>query len=62
MSAGVIAAEVGFGLHRIDLSGVVSKYVGETKKISRARLRGSRLLPTMAQTESPLIPAVSSSR
>jgi hypothetical protein len=32
MSAGVIARETGFDLWRIDLSAVVSKYIGETEK------------------------------
>ena len=32
MSAGIIAAECGLDLFRIDLSGVVSKYIGETEK------------------------------
>lgn len=32
MAAGVIAREVGLELYRIDLSGVVSKYIGETEK------------------------------
>ena len=32
MAAGVIARELGLDLYRIDLSGVVSKYIGETEK------------------------------
>lgn len=32
MSAGVIAQELGLELYRIDLAGVVSKYIGETEK------------------------------
>jgi hypothetical protein len=32
MAAGVIAREIGLELYRIDLSGVVSKYIGETEK------------------------------
>ena len=32
MTAGVIAREIGLDLYRIDLSGVVSKYIGETEK------------------------------
>jgi hypothetical protein len=32
MTAGVIAADIGLDLYRIDLSGVVSKYIGETEK------------------------------
>src|SRR5207248_4941858 len=32
MTAGVIARELGLDLYRIDLSGVVSKYIGETEK------------------------------
>ena len=31
-SAEVLAAELGLDLYRIDLAGVVSKYVGETEK------------------------------
>ena len=32
MAAGVIASELGLDLYKIDLSGVVSKYIGETEK------------------------------
>jgi ATP-dependent 26S proteasome regulatory subunit len=32
MTAGVIARELGLDLYKIDLSGVVSKYIGETEK------------------------------
>lgn len=32
MAAGVIARELGLDLYRIDLAGVVSKYIGETEK------------------------------
>lgn len=32
MAAGVVANELGLDLYRIDLSGVVSKYIGETEK------------------------------
>ncbi len=32
MSAGIIAAELGLDLYKIDLSNVVSKYIGETEK------------------------------
>ena len=32
MTAGVIAGELGLDLYKIDLSGVVSKYIGETEK------------------------------
>ncbi len=32
MAAEVVAAELGLDLYRIDLSGVVSKYIGETEK------------------------------
>ena len=32
MAAGIIAAELGLELYKIDLSGVVSKYIGETEK------------------------------
>ena len=32
MSAGIIAAELGLDLYRIDLSTVISKYIGETEK------------------------------
>lgn len=48
MTAGVIAAEAGLELYRIDLSGVVSKYIGETEKnldaIFRAARRSSAVL------------------
>jgi hypothetical protein len=32
MTAGVIARELGFDLYKVELSGVVSKYIGETEK------------------------------
>lgn len=32
MAAGILAGELGLDLYRIDLSGVVSKYIGETEK------------------------------
>jgi hypothetical protein len=32
MAAGVIARELGLDLHKVDLAGVVSKYIGETEK------------------------------
>ena len=32
MTAGVIARELGLDLYKIDLSGIVSKYIGETEK------------------------------
>jgi SpoVK/Ycf46/Vps4 family AAA+-type ATPase len=32
MAAGIIAGEVGLDLYKIDLSGIVSKYIGETEK------------------------------
>jgi SpoVK/Ycf46/Vps4 family AAA+-type ATPase len=32
MSAGIIARELGLDLYKIDLSGIVSKYIGETEK------------------------------
>ena len=32
MTAGVIAADLGLDLYKIDLSGIVSKYIGETEK------------------------------
>jgi hypothetical protein len=32
MTAGVIARELGFDLYKIELSGVISKYIGETEK------------------------------
>jgi hypothetical protein len=32
MSAGILARELGLDLYKIDLSGVVSKYIGETEK------------------------------
>ena len=48
MTAGVLAAEVGLDLYRIDLAGVVSKYIGETEKnldriFSAARRAGALL-------------------
>ena len=46
MSASAIAAEVGLDFYRIDLSRVVSKYIGETERtlnpiFTRGRERGS---------------------
>jgi ATPase family associated with various cellular activities (AAA) len=32
MTAGVIAREIGYDLYKIELSGVISKYIGETEK------------------------------
>ncbi len=32
MAAGVIARELGLDMYKIDLSGVISKYIGETEK------------------------------
>jgi ATPase family associated with various cellular activities (AAA)/Winged helix domain, variant len=32
MAAGIIARELGFDLYKIELSGVISKYIGETEK------------------------------
>ena len=32
MTAGVIAGDLGLDLYKIDLSGIVSKYIGETEK------------------------------
>ncbi len=32
MTAGVIARDLGLELYKIDLSGIVSKYIGETEK------------------------------
>lgn len=32
MTAGVIARELGFDLYKVELSGVISKYIGETEK------------------------------
>lgn len=43
MSAGVIAAELGLDLYKIDLSGVVSKYIGETEKNLGAIFRDASL-------------------
>ena len=43
MAAGVIAAELGLDLYRIDLSGVVSKYIGETEKNLGAIFRDASL-------------------
>ncbi|MCK7494835.1 MAG: ATP-binding protein [Comamonadaceae bacterium] len=42
MAADVIAGELGLDLYRIDLSSVVSKYIGETEKNLAARLRRGR--------------------
>jgi SpoVK/Ycf46/Vps4 family AAA+-type ATPase len=48
MSAEVLAGELGLDLYRIDLSGVVSKYIGETEKnlerVFRAADQGDALL------------------
>lgn len=48
MTASVVAAEAGLDLYRIDLSSVVSKYIGETEKnletIFRAARRASAIL------------------
>jgi hypothetical protein len=48
MAAGVIARELGLDLYKIDLSGVVSKYIGETEKnldrIFRAAHAGNAVL------------------
>lgn len=43
MAAGVIAGELGLDLYRIDLSGVVSKYIGETEKNLSAIFRDASL-------------------
>jgi uncharacterized protein YjbI with pentapeptide repeats len=43
MAAGVISAELGLDLYRIDLSGVVSKYIGETEKNLGAIFREASL-------------------
>jgi hypothetical protein len=43
MGAGVIAGELGLDLYRIDLSGVVSKYIGETEKNLGAIFRDASL-------------------
>ncbi|MEO8541032.1 MAG: ATP-binding protein [bacterium] len=43
MGAGVIAAELGLDLYKIDLSGVVSKYIGETEKNLGAIFRDASL-------------------
>ena len=43
MSAGVVAAELGLDLYKIDLSGVVSKYIGETEKNLGAIFRDASL-------------------
>ena len=48
MAAEVIANDLRSNLYRIDLSSVVSKYIGETKKISAA----SSMPPTMAEPSS----------
>ncbi|HEX2093053.1 MAG TPA: ATP-binding protein [Longimicrobiaceae bacterium] len=48
MTAGVIARELGLELYKVDLSGVVSKYIGETEKnldrIFRAAHAGNAVL------------------
>jgi SpoVK/Ycf46/Vps4 family AAA+-type ATPase len=48
MTAGVISRELGLDLYKIDLSGVVSKYIGETEKnldrIFRAAHAGNAVL------------------
>jgi SpoVK/Ycf46/Vps4 family AAA+-type ATPase len=42
MSASIIAAESGLDLYRIDVAGVVSKYIGETEKnLDRIFCRGA---------------------
>jgi SpoVK/Ycf46/Vps4 family AAA+-type ATPase len=43
MAAGVIAGELGLDLYKIDLSGVVSKYIGETEKNLGAIFRDASL-------------------
>jgi hypothetical protein len=43
MAAGVIARELGLDLYKIDLSGVVSKYIGETEKNLGAIFREASL-------------------
>jgi hypothetical protein len=42
MTAGVIAREVGLDLYKVELSGVVSKYIGETEKNLDAVFRAAR--------------------
>ena len=42
MAAEVLAGELGLDLYRIDLSAVVSKYIGETEKNLEAGLRRGR--------------------
>jgi hypothetical protein len=42
MTAAVLANELGFDLYRIDLSGIVSKYIGETEKNLDEIFRGAR--------------------
>ncbi len=48
MTAGIIARELGLDIYRIDLSGIVSKYIGETEKnlerIFRAAESGNAIL------------------
>ena len=53
MAAGVIARELGLDLYRIDLSGVVSKYIGETEKNLDADLprRASRATRSCSSTK-----------
>ena len=38
MAAGVVANELGLELYRVDLSQLISKYIGETQKNHRPHL------------------------
>ena len=42
MAAQVLARSLGLDLYRVDLAGVVSKYIGETEKHLRDAVRGVR--------------------
>jgi SpoVK/Ycf46/Vps4 family AAA+-type ATPase len=48
MTAGIIARDLGLDLYKIDLSGIVSKFIGETEKnldrIFRASQSGNAIL------------------
>jgi MoxR-like ATPase len=47
MTAGVIARELGLDLYKIDLSGIVSKYIGETEKNLDRVFRAARASNTI---------------
>ena len=65
LAAEVLAHELGLDLYRIDLSQVVSKYIGETEKNLRARLRRGREQrrhPALRRGRRPLRQAAARSR